>query len=141
MTRDERRIANAALGAGPWENHDQIVIAVAHVLGLEAQLVEAVMQRLRIRMVLVCVSAASAGSEGAASVRYERGVDWMDGLDGWGVRIWASAALLNCAYPPTFSVSRDRNKRTAIRCCDARIKRRVIVWSCYSARYASKQTM
>jgi hypothetical protein len=78
MTTDERRIANAALGAGPWENHDQIVIAVADVLKLEPQHVESVLQRLRIRMVLVCVSAASAGSEGA-SVRYERGMDWTDG--------------------------------------------------------------
>ena len=78
MTADERRIANAALGAGPWENHDQIVIAVAHLLGLEPQRVEAVLQRVRIRMVLVCVSAASAGSEGSASVRYERGMDWTD---------------------------------------------------------------
>jgi hypothetical protein len=78
MTADERRIANAALGAGPWDNHDQIVIAVSHVLGLEPQAAESVLQRLRIRMVLVCVSAANATSEGA-SVRYERGMDWMDG--------------------------------------------------------------
>jgi hypothetical protein len=77
MTADERRIANAALGAGPWDNHDQIVIAVSHVLGLEPQAAESVLQRLRIRMVLVCVSAANATSEGA-SVRYERGMDWMD---------------------------------------------------------------
>jgi 2-phospho-L-lactate guanylyltransferase (CobY/MobA/RfbA family) len=78
MTADERTIANAALGAGPWDNQDQIVIAVADLLGLEPQHVEAVLQRLRIRMVLVCVSAARAGSEGA-SVRYERGMDWTDG--------------------------------------------------------------
>jgi hypothetical protein len=77
MTADERRIANAALGAGPWDNDDQIVIAVSHVLGLEPQAAESVLQRLRIRMVLVCVSAANATSEGA-SVRYERGMDWMD---------------------------------------------------------------
>jgi hypothetical protein len=78
MTAEERTIAQAALGAEPWANHDQIVIAVADLTGLEARHVEAVLQRLRIRMVLVCVSAANATSEGA-SVRYERGVDWMDG--------------------------------------------------------------
>jgi len=77
MTADERTIANAALGAGPWDNNDQIVIAVADRLGLKPQRVESVLQRLRIRMVLVCVSAASAGSE-TASVRYERGMDWTD---------------------------------------------------------------
>jgi hypothetical protein len=77
VTADERTIANAALGAGPWDSHDQIVIAVAHLLGLEPQHVESVLQRLRIRMVLVCVSAANATSENA-SVRYERGMDWMD---------------------------------------------------------------
>ena len=77
MTAEERTIANEALGAGPWDNHDQIVIAVADRLGLKPQRVESVLQSLRIRMVLVCVSAANAGSEGA-SVRYERGMDWMD---------------------------------------------------------------
>ena len=78
MTPDERLIATAALGAGSWDDHDQIIIAVAHMLRLEPQLVESVLQRLRIRMVLVCVSAATAGSEGAGSVRYEKGMDWMD---------------------------------------------------------------
>lgn len=77
MTADERTIANAALGAGPWDNHDQIVIAVADRLGLKPQRVESILQRLRIRLVLVCVSAANAGSE-TASVRYERGMDWTD---------------------------------------------------------------
>ena len=77
MTPDERRIANSALGAGPWDSHDQIIIAVADRLGLEAQLVETVLYRLRIRMVVVCVSAASAMSE-TASVRYQRGIDWTD---------------------------------------------------------------
>jgi hypothetical protein len=77
MTLEERTIANAALGAGPWENHDQIVTATADLLGLEAQHVESVLQRLRIRMILVCVSAANATSENA-SVRYERGMDWTD---------------------------------------------------------------
>ena len=78
MTADERRIATAALGAGSWEDHDQIVIAVAHTLNLEPPLVEGVLQRLRIRMVLACVHAARAGSESVASVRYERGMDWTD---------------------------------------------------------------
>ena len=77
MTADERRIANAALGAGPWASHDQIVTATADLLGLEPQRVESVLQRLRIRMVLVCVSAANAGNE-TASIRYERGMDWTD---------------------------------------------------------------
>ena len=77
MSLDERQIANAALGAGPWEDHDQIVIAVADGLGLEAQHVESVLQRLKIRMVLVCVSAASAMGE-TASVRYQRGMDWTE---------------------------------------------------------------
>jgi hypothetical protein len=77
MTADERTIATAALRAGPWDNHDQIVIAVADVLNLEAQHVEAVLQRLRIRMVLVSISAANAAS-GTASVRYQRGIDWTD---------------------------------------------------------------
>jgi hypothetical protein len=77
MTTDERRIANAAPRVGPWDNHDQIVIAVADVLNLEARHVESVLQRLRIRMVLVCVSAANAASE-TASVRYQRGMDWTE---------------------------------------------------------------
>ena len=77
MTPDERRIANSALGAGSWDNHDQIVIAVADGLELAAKHVEAVLQRLRIRMVLVCVSAASATSE-TASVRYQRGMEWTE---------------------------------------------------------------
>jgi hypothetical protein len=77
MTAEERRIGTAALHAGPWDNDDQIVIAVADGLGLEARHVEAVLQRLRIRMVLVCVSAANATSE-TPSVRYQRGIDWTD---------------------------------------------------------------
>jgi len=77
MTTEERRIANAALGAGSWDSHEQIVSAVADGLGLEAQRVESVLQRLRIRMVLVCVSAATATSE-TASVRYQRGIDWTE---------------------------------------------------------------
>lgn len=37
MTADKRRIANAALGAGPYDNHDQLVIAVAagHQRGMD----------------------------------------------------------------------------------------------------------
>jgi hypothetical protein len=66
-----------ALLTGPWDNHDQVVIAVADVLNLEAHHVEAVLQRLRIRMVLVCVSAANATSD-TASVRYESGMDWTE---------------------------------------------------------------
>jgi hypothetical protein len=77
MTADERRIANAALGAGSRVNHDQIVIAVSDGSGLDARHVDAVLQRLRIRMVLVCVSAANAMSE-TATVRYQRGMDWTD---------------------------------------------------------------
>ena len=77
MTTEERRIANAALGAGSWDDHDQIVIAVANLLGLEPQHVDSVLQRLRIRMVVVCVSAANASSV-VVSVRYERGIDWTD---------------------------------------------------------------
>jgi hypothetical protein len=77
MTAEERTIAKAALHSGPWASHDQIVIAVTHLLGHEAQHVESVLQRLRIRMILVCVSAANATSENA-SVRYERGMDWTD---------------------------------------------------------------
>jgi hypothetical protein len=77
MTREERTIANAALNSGRWENHDDIVIAVADGLKLQPQQVEAVLKRLRIRMVLVCVSAARTGSE-IPSVRYERGMDWTD---------------------------------------------------------------
>jgi len=77
MTTEERRIANAALGAGSWDSHEQIVSAVADGLGLEAQRVEAVLQRLRVRMVLVCVSTANATSE-TASVRYRRGIDWTE---------------------------------------------------------------
>ena len=55
MTADERRIANAALAAGPWANHHQIVIAVADGLGLEPTDVEAVLIRLRFNEVLNCV--------------------------------------------------------------------------------------
>jgi hypothetical protein len=77
MTTEERRIANAALGAGSWDSHEQIVSAVADGLGLEAEHVEAALQRLRIRMVLVCVSAAYATS-GTTSVRYQRGIDWTE---------------------------------------------------------------
>lgn len=78
MTVEERRIAEAALRAGPWENHDQIVIAVADNLKLEPSHVEAVLQRLRIRMVLACVNTARVGSKGAGWVRYDKGIDWTE---------------------------------------------------------------
>ena len=77
MTPDERRIATVALHAGPWEDHDQIVIAVADVLKLEARHVEAVLQRLRIRQVLNCIS-TSATNDSAVRVQYEKGTDWVD---------------------------------------------------------------
>lgn len=77
MAADERRIANAALGAGSWDNHDQLVVAVAAGLKRDPQTVEAVLQKLRIRMVLNSVSAARTTSQ-TASVRYERGMDWTE---------------------------------------------------------------
>jgi hypothetical protein len=77
MTADERRIANAAVGAGPWDSHNQIMTAVTNLLKLEPRHPESVLQRLRIRMVSVWVSAANAKSENA-SVRHERGMDWTD---------------------------------------------------------------
>jgi hypothetical protein len=77
MTTDERRIANAALRAGSHDNHDQLVVSVAAALRRDPQTVEAVLQKLRIRMVLACVSATNATSE-TASVRYGRGMDWTD---------------------------------------------------------------
>jgi len=77
MTAEERKIANAALGAGPWDNHDQIVIAAADGLGLEPQTIETVLQRLRVRRVVNCISSATTGSE-SPSVRYERGMDWTE---------------------------------------------------------------
>lgn len=76
MTAEERQIAAATLQAGPWESHDQIVIAVADRLDVDSHHVEAVLQRLRVRMVLVCVSATR--SRGESPVRYERGGDWVE---------------------------------------------------------------
>ena len=76
MTGEELRIAVAALAAGPLKNHDEIIIAVAVEVRVESHLVESVLLRLRIRQVLSCVSTASDASEGAASVRYEKGLDW-----------------------------------------------------------------
>ena len=79
MTHEERTIANAALRAGPWENHDQMVMVVADGLKLEPQKVEAVLKRLRIRLVLNCLSTARDVNErAAASVRYEEGINWTD---------------------------------------------------------------
>ena len=77
MTREERRIAVAALRAGPCANHDQIVIAVALNLRLETKHVEAVLHRLRVREVLDCVS-TSAMDEDVFSVRYEKGAAWTE---------------------------------------------------------------
>ena len=96
MTGDERRIANAALGAGPWDNHDQIVIAVSDGLKLEPQRVEAVLQRLRIRMVLVCVRAANAASQ-TASASGTSGA-----LIGWmrSKKLWLLAGVFNLCPPP-----------------------------------------
>ena len=62
MTAEERRIANAALHAGPWANHAQIVIAVTNGLGLESTDVE----------VLNCVHYVND------SVCYEEGKNWTD---------------------------------------------------------------
>jgi hypothetical protein len=70
MTPNERRIATAALGAGPWANHDQIVIAVADGLGLGPTDVEAALARLRISEVLNCVHYVND------SVCYEEGENW-----------------------------------------------------------------
>jgi hypothetical protein len=70
MTSDERQIADAALRAGPWANHDQIVIAVAEGLGLEARRVESVLIRLRFSEVLNCVHYMKD------SVCYEEGKNW-----------------------------------------------------------------
>jgi hypothetical protein len=77
MTREERRIAQAALNAGPCANHDLIVIAVALGLGLESKHVEAVLHRLRVREVLDCVSTSAVG-EDVFSVRYEKGAAWTE---------------------------------------------------------------
>jgi hypothetical protein len=72
MTAEERDIAIAALGAGPWSNHDQIVIVVADGLGLEPTNVEAALMRLRISEVLNCVD------YGKDSVCYEEGNNGRD---------------------------------------------------------------
>ena len=78
VTPAERRIANAAVAAGPWENHDEIVIAVADLWDLDTMEVEAVLRRLRVRQVLNCVSTAMDMNQSAASVRYQRGIEWTD---------------------------------------------------------------
>jgi hypothetical protein len=70
MTPDERRIATAALDAGPWASHNQLVIAVADGLKREPTDVEAVLTRLRIMQVLDCVQYRKD------SVCYEEGVNW-----------------------------------------------------------------
>lgn len=53
------------------------MVVVSDALKLEPQRVETVLQRLKIRMVLVCVSATNVASE-TASVRYQRSIDWTD---------------------------------------------------------------
>ena len=77
MTREERRIPVAALGAGPYANHDRIVVAVALELRLEPQEIENVLQRLRVRQVLICVSSARTPNE-SALVRYQKGMNWTE---------------------------------------------------------------
>ena len=77
MTPDERKIANAALATGPWGNHNDIVIAIADALQLDPPLVESVLQRLRIQMILVRVSASRSRGE-TPCFRYERGMEWRE---------------------------------------------------------------
>jgi hypothetical protein len=72
MTADELRIAAAALDAGPWADHDQIVIVVADGLGLEPTDLEAALMRLRSSEVLNCVHYVND------SVCYEEGKNWTD---------------------------------------------------------------
>jgi hypothetical protein len=78
MTAEERRIAVGALHAGPWQNHAEIIIAIADRLRLEPRSVEAVLQRLKIRQVLNCVIKASNTTGHHDSIRYEKGMDWTD---------------------------------------------------------------
>jgi hypothetical protein len=82
MTADERRIANAALGAGSRVNHDQLVIGVAAGLKRDPQTVEAVLQKLRIRLVLSCIGTSRDVNVNPEyqkpSVRYEKGMDWTE---------------------------------------------------------------
>ena len=78
MTAEERQIAVAALHAGPWENHAEIVIAIADRLRLEPQNVEAVLQRLKIRQVLNCVIKDSIIKRHHDSIRYEKGMGWTE---------------------------------------------------------------
>ena len=75
MTPEERRIAHAALAIGPWVNHNDIVIAVADTLQLDPPRVESVLHRLRIRMILVRVSATRSRGE-TPTFRYEKGMEW-----------------------------------------------------------------
>jgi hypothetical protein len=72
MTAVERRIADAVLNAGPWANHDQLVIAVADGLKLEPKHVETVLERLRVQQVLNRLHYRKD------SVCYEEGMNWMD---------------------------------------------------------------
>jgi hypothetical protein len=77
MTPDERRIAHAALGVGPWGNHNDIVIAIADALQLDPPRVESVLHRLRIRMILLRVSTTKSRGE-TPSFRYEKGMEWTE---------------------------------------------------------------
>ena len=76
MTPDERTIAVAALAAGPRANHDEIIVTVAVQLRVESHEVESVLQRLRIRHVLNCVSTAGDAKESALLFKYEKGAEW-----------------------------------------------------------------
>jgi hypothetical protein len=73
MNHEERTIATAALDAGPWANHNQIVIAIADRLKLETKRVEEVLQRLTTRQVLNSIAYRKD------SIRYEEGENWRDG--------------------------------------------------------------
>ncbi len=82
MTAEERRIANAALNAGSYDDHDQLSNAVAGGLKLETQKVDTILERLTIRQVLNCIDTSRNVNESPqhqkASVRYEKGIDWTD---------------------------------------------------------------
>jgi predicted transcriptional regulator len=82
MTAEERRIANAALNAGSFDNHDQLASAVAAELEVETQKVETVLERLRNRQVLNCAGTSRNVQVNPEhqkhAIRYEKGIDWTD---------------------------------------------------------------
>jgi len=82
MTAEERRIANAALNAGSFDNHDQLASAVAAELEVETQKVETVLERLRNRQVLNCAGTSRNvqvnPEHQKPAIRYEKGIDWTD---------------------------------------------------------------